>query len=68
MEEESALHPDLAARIQRASPFPTGSGPARTELEAQTREALRVLRARKERASGTVWRTIDERRMRHGTR
>lgn len=65
--EEDVLHPDLLARIQRAAPFPPGRGQARKKLEAQTRESLRVLRARKERAPD-MWRTIDERRMRHGMR
>ena len=67
-EEDDVLHADLLARIRRASPFPAEPGPARKKLEAQTRESLRALRARKERPSAEVWRTIDERRMRHGKR
>ena len=68
LQEESVLHPDLLARIHRAAPFPAESGPARKNLEAQTRESLRLLRSRKERPSVRDWDRIGERRVRRGTR
>lgn len=66
--EEGVPHPDLLARIQRAAPFPAGPGPARKQLEAQTRESLRLLRSRKERVPADVWGRIGERRVRRGLR
>ena len=68
LSEEGVLHAELLARIQRAAPFPAGSGPARQELEARTRESLRLLRSRKERSPSDVWRRVGERRVRRGPR
>ena len=59
---ETALHPDLLARVRAASPFPPVSSSARRRLEEETRAGLLVLRAKKQRPPATVWQRANPRR------
>jgi len=61
-QEETALHPDLLARVRAASPFPPASSSARRRLEEETRAGLLVLKAKKLRPPATVWQRANPRR------
>jgi len=60
--EETALHPDLLARVRAASPFPPSSSSARRRLEEETLAGLAALRAKGQRPPATVWQRANPRR------